>query len=160
MRDRIEHTICKDLANDGSLSRDLAYCSKVEGTTSDKVQSFIDSTEVRDAGYESTEKRQRCHVWTLYAAPFANSESYPTRDIDERRIRRYISTKQFEMGTIDISGECTECKLCKSTEHQTHGCQFRSSEYKNWKGPKQEIHKEVEEYKKIQKQMKNARREL
>ncbi|GAW05506.1 hypothetical protein LENED_007369 [Lentinula edodes] len=103
MRDRIEHTIRKDLANDGNLSRDLAYCSKVEGTTSDKVQSFIDSTEVRDAGYESTEKRQRCHVWTLYAAPFANSESYPTRDIDERRIRRYISTKQFEMGTIDIS---------------------------------------------------------
>ncbi|KAJ3914956.1 hypothetical protein F5877DRAFT_82279 [Lentinula edodes] len=70
MRDRIEHTIRKDLANDGSLSRDLAYCSKVEGTTSDKVQSFIDSIEVRDAAYESTEKRQRCHVWTLYAAPF------------------------------------------------------------------------------------------
>ncbi|KAJ3911918.1 hypothetical protein F5877DRAFT_72815 [Lentinula edodes] len=160
MGDKIEHTIRKGLATDERLARDLANSSRVEGTTSDKVQSFIDSTEVRDAGYESTEKHQRCHVWTLYAAPFANSESFITRDADERLIRKYISTKQFEMGTIDISGAYTECKLCKSNEHQTHGCQYRYPEYKNWKGPKQEIHKEVEEYKKMQKQTKAARRDL
>ncbi|KAJ4483023.1 hypothetical protein C8J55DRAFT_488543 [Lentinula edodes] len=60
------------------------------------------------------------------------------------------------MGTIDILGAYTECKLCKSNEHQTHGCQYHYPEYKNWKGPKQEIHKEVEEYKKMQKQTKAA----